>query len=119
MSTDQSRPEQLDAEPNPIQDTVQFEATGPESPAQPAIPAAEPRPDEPEAPVAPVAPRRAGPRVGTVVWGLVLAVIGAGVIAAAAGYEFDLELASIALLALAGIGLVIGSIATSARRRSR
>ena len=31
----------------------------------------------------------------------------------------DLELAFISLLALAGVGLVIGSVATGARRRSR
>ncbi|WP_407341473.1 hypothetical protein [Pengzhenrongella phosphoraccumulans] len=71
------------------------------------------------APLATPAPARPGPRVGTVVWGLVLAVIGAGVIAAAAGAQFDVELVSIALLALAGVGLVVGSIATSARRRHR
>ncbi|WP_165372714.1 hypothetical protein [Pengzhenrongella frigida] len=91
--------------------------------APPATPAAAgPEPTtaaEPAAPAGSTAPRRPAPRVATVVWGLVIAVIGAGVLAAAAGYEFDVELASIALLALAGIGLVVGSIATSARRHSR
>ena len=60
---------------------------------------------------------RPAPRVGTVVWGLILAVIGVGVIAAAAGARFDVELVSITLLALAGVGLLVGSIATSMRRR--
>jgi hypothetical protein len=54
-----------------------------------------------------------------VVWGLILAVIGAGVFAVAAGAQLDLELAAIGLLALGGIGLLAGSIATSARRRPR
>lgn len=78
-----------------------------------------PQPAPLPAPVPPAAPDRPALRVGTVVWGLVLAVIGAGVIAVAAGARFDLELASIGLLALAGVGLLAGSIATSARRRTR
>ncbi|WP_298456153.1 hypothetical protein [uncultured Cellulomonas sp.] len=56
-------------------------------------------------------------RVGTVVWGLVIAIIGAGIVAIAAGAQFDLELAFIALLALAGVGLVAGSVAAGVRRR--
>lgn len=56
-------------------------------------------------------------RVGTVVWGLILAIIGAGVIAIAAGARFDLELALIGLLALAGLALVVGSVVTGARRK--
>jgi len=64
-------------------------------------------------------PARPTLRVGTVVWGLVLAVIGAGIIAVAAGAQFDLQLAFIGLLALGGIGLLAGSIATSARHRNR
>ncbi len=56
-------------------------------------------------------------RVGTVVWGLVVALIGAGVIAVAAGARFDVELALIGLLALAGLGLVGGSVAAGMRRR--
>lgn len=86
-------------------------APAPSTPAQSA-------PAQPEAlPPAPAQPARPGPRVGTVVWGLILAVIGIGVIAAAAGARFDVELVSIALLALAGVGLVVGSVATSVRRR--
>ena len=67
---------------------------------------------------APVARERSALRVGTVVWGLVLAVIGAGVIAVAAGAYLDLELALIGLLVLAGAGLLVGSVVTSVRRRN-
>lgn len=90
-------------------------APAPSTPAQsaPAQPEALPPAPAP----APAQPARPGPRVGTVVWGLILAVIGVGVIAAAAGARFDVELVSIALLALAGVGLVVGSVATSVRRR--
>lgn len=140
MSTDQSRGEQ-----DPIQDTMPIDAanvTGPPADEQPTIELAastaarsDPRPQPttefvlpsaapatsatPAEPAEPQPAARPTPRVATVVWGLVLALIGAGVITAAAGYELDVELAAIALLALAGVGLVVGSIATSARRRSR
>ena len=67
----------------------------------------------------PAKPARPTLRVGTVVWGLILALIGAGIIAVAAGARFDLQLAFIGLLALGGIGLLAGSIATSARHRNR
>jgi len=119
---------QLDAQPTlelaGLNATTEFARPAAPEPA----PAAEPADAAPvtaaapapmTAPLATPAPARPGPRVGTVVWGLVLAVIGAGVIAAAAGAQFDVELVSIALLALAGVGLVVGSIATSARRRHR
>ena len=68
-------------------------------------------------PAVPAGGRRPVARVGTVVWGLVLTVIGAGVIAAAAGVQFDVELVAITLLALAGVALLAGSIVTSIRRR--
>jgi hypothetical protein len=56
-------------------------------------------------------------RVGTVVWGLIIALIGVGFIAVAAGARFDVELVLIGLLALAGVALVAGSMAVSMRRR--
>ncbi|GAA2719631.1 hypothetical protein CAE01nite_06840 [Cellulomonas aerilata] len=56
-------------------------------------------------------------RVGTVVWGLIIAIIGVGFIAVAAGARFDVELVLIGLLALAGVALVAGSMAVSLRRR--
>jgi hypothetical protein len=56
-------------------------------------------------------------RVGTVVWGLIIAIIGAGLVSVAGGARFDLELVLIGLLALAGVALVVGSLAVSMRRR--
>ena len=147
MSTDQGRPEQPEPDQSDnVQDTIPLdlgqapldsqptlELTGlgtPEAyrtadpttkfvlPAPAPSTPAQSAPAQPEAlPPAPAQPARPGPRVGTVVWGLILAVVGVGVIAAAAGARFDVELVSIALLALAGVGLVVGSVATSVRRR--
>jgi hypothetical protein len=56
-------------------------------------------------------------RVGTVVWGLIIAVIGAGLVSVAAGARFDVELVLIGLLALGGVALVAGSLAVGMRRR--
>ena len=58
-------------------------------------------------------------RVGTVVWGLVLAALGVGLLAIAAGAVFDVELAVITLVAVAGVALLVGSVVTGRRRRSR
>ncbi|GGC17075.1 hypothetical protein [Cellulomonas carbonis] len=69
------------------------------------------------APAATPAPER-GVRVGTVVWGLVVAAVGVGLAALAAGVVFDVQLAFIVLVALAGVGLVIGSVVSAGRRRS-
>lgn len=60
-----------------------------------------------------------GPRVGTAVWGLVVAAVGVGLLALGLGAEFDVELAVIALVAAAGVALLIGSVAAGARRRTR
>lgn len=58
-------------------------------------------------------------RVGTIVWGLVLAAVGVGFLALAAGLTFDVELAFIAIVALAGVGLVAGAVVTAVRRNQR
>ncbi|HWS57996.1 MAG TPA: hypothetical protein VN257_05610 [Actinotalea sp.] len=58
-------------------------------------------------------------RVGTVVWGLVVAAVGVGLIALASGVTFDVELAVIVLVAATGLTLLVGSLATSLRRRER
>ncbi|MCU1431416.1 MAG: hypothetical protein JWP95_521 [Actinotalea sp.] len=63
------------------------------------------------------APR--GVRVGTVVWGLVIAAIGVGLIAVASGVLFDVELAFIGLIAAAGIALLVGSVVNATRRSGR
>ncbi|MFI2755176.1 hypothetical protein ACGIF2_17240 [Cellulomonas sp. P22] len=60
-------------------------------------------------------PQRPALRVGTVVWGLIIAVVGIGVLAAASGAMFDRQLALIALLGLAGVALLVGSIVTARR----
>lgn len=61
--------------------------------------------------------RDRGVRVGTVVWGLVVAAIGVGLIASVAGVQFDVELAVIGLIAAAGLALLVGSVAKSVRRK--
>jgi hypothetical protein len=60
-----------------------------------------------------------GVRVGTVVWGLVVVVAGVLLAAAAAGVVFDVQLAVIATVALAGVALVVGSLVSAGRRRDR
>ena len=66
---------------------------------------------------APLPQQKAGIRVGTVVWGLVIAAIGALIMAYALGVSFDAELAFIVLLAAAGVLLLVGSLVTSRHRR--
>lgn len=56
-------------------------------------------------------------RVSTAVWGLVIAAIGVGILALVAGAVFDLQLALIALLAVAGAAMLGGSVAAAARHR--
>ena len=70
-------------------------------------------------PAEPVAPARRRLRVGTVVWGLVIAAIGVGLLAWAAGVAIDLQLAMIVLLAVAGTALLVGSIVSGARNARR
>ncbi|MBD7918406.1 hypothetical protein H9657_08965 [Cellulomonas sp. Sa3CUA2] len=61
-------------------------------------------------------PQRAGVRVGTVVWGLIIALVGAGVLLVAAGYTIDVQLAAIVLLIAAGLGLILGPLLQGLRR---
>ena len=69
----------------------------------------------PDAPSA--APSRPPARVSTVVWGLIILVVGVGVVARALGADFDNQLALIVLLAAAGVALVATSIVSAVRRR--
>lgn len=87
------------------------ERTAPTAPAAQAAPTAEAAPT-----TTALAPRR-GMRVGTIVWGLVLAALGAGLLAWAIGVTFDVELAFIILVAASGVLLLVGSVATTLRRR--
>lgn len=56
-------------------------------------------------------------RPGTIIWGLVVAVIGAGILARALGAEFDNDLALIVLLGAAGVALLLTSIVSAVSRR--
>lgn len=69
------------------------------------------------APVTPVTEPRRGPRVGAVVWGLVVVVLGIGILVSIAGFRIDTGLAAILVLGAAGLALVVGSLVTSLRRR--
>ncbi|GAA4627635.1 hypothetical protein [Cellulomonas oligotrophica] len=69
-------------------------------------------------PVAP-GPRRRRVRVGTVVWGVIIAVVGAGILAVAAGYTIDVQLAAIGLLVAAGLGMIVGPLVAAGRRDRR
>jgi hypothetical protein len=97
-------------------------------PASPAA-AASVAPEPPRAPAPPAAPEPAEPapartgrrpvRVGTVVWGLVVAVCGVLALAVAGGASIDGGTVAIGVLAGAGVALVLGSIVTGVRRRDR
>lgn len=58
-----------------------------------------------------------GPRVGTIVWGMILLLLGLAVIAVGLGTRLDLQLALVVLLAVGGVGLLLNA-ALRARRRS-
>ncbi|MBI9114124.1 hypothetical protein [Sanguibacter suaedae] len=62
-------------------------------------------------------PQRRPARNGTIVWGMVVTVLGGGVLARALGADFDTELALIVLLVSAGVALVGASIVSAVRRR--
>lgn len=85
----------------------------------PSAPASDPGPWTAPAPTPAPVPEDRGPRSGTVVWGLVVAAVGVGVLAMAAGARIDAQLALIVLLAGAGAALLIGSVVSAARRRGR
>ncbi|UKJ64074.1 hypothetical protein H1Q78_00875 [Cellulosimicrobium cellulans] len=93
-------------------------ASGPTSgavpPAGPSLPGT---PTAPAAPAEPPSPVRRGLRVSTIVWGFVIIAFGVVVLAAALGARVDLGLATIVVLAAAGLTLVVGSIVSGARRR--
>jgi len=78
----------------------------------------EPVTTEPVGP-APATTTAAHLRVGTVVWGLVLALLGVGVTAVGAGAALDLQAALIVLLVAAGTALLVGAFVTAKRARAR
>ena len=58
-------------------------------------------------------------RAGTMVWGLLVLVLGLGAMAVATGRRLDVEVALISLFVLAGIGLLAGSAIGAAQRARR
>lgn len=93
--------------PGSAPDPADVPASGTDSPtASPATDAA--------AGTAPV--RRGGVRPGTIVWGLVVALLGTAVVAWGQGLRFDLQLAAIGVLAAAGVVLVATSLSRSRDR---
>jgi hypothetical protein len=122
--------------PTPAAPTPRYGDTGagsgsgdPAGPTDTAHAPAAPSPSTPPAPPSPPAttsapapvpvPEDRGPRSGTVVWGLIVAVVGVGILAVAAGARIDVQLALIVLLAAAGVALLVGSVLTAARRKNR
>jgi hypothetical protein len=57
------------------------------------------------------------PRVGTIVWGLIVALVGLSVLALSVGWTVDIGLAVIILLIAGGFALVIGALAGVVRSR--
>lgn len=115
MSTDETRPLPVD-ETQPLPATGTGTGTGTDSSAASSTTATDDDADG-TADAADASPaRRDRVRVGTIVWGVVIALLGVGVLTIAAGYTIDLELAAIGLLVVAGLGLIIGPLVASARR---
>jgi len=101
---------------NHSEDTMTTPTTAGAPPTVPATPAETTAITTHDPGPALVTPRR-GVRVGTIVWGLVIAAIGVGILAYALDVTFDAQLASIIVIFAAGVLLLVGSIATSRRRR--
>jgi hypothetical protein len=122
MATDDTQPTQpighTPADREPQEDTMsdQESPTRPDTPADRTAPHVSPTATT-TATAASAAPLRRSVRIGTVVWGLVIAAIGLGILAFALGLVFDVELAMIVVVAAAGVLLLVGSLATSRRRR--
>src|SRR5690625_4010112 len=66
-------------------------------------------PQQPEPPT--------GPRMRSIAWGLVLALLGVVVIAVGLGVRLDLQLVFIGILAVAGLTLLVGSLVSGSRKR--
>lgn len=105
--TDHSPTERLHTQPGPSEPLFGTEDAGHSETAPEPLESADGRPRG-----APVA------RTGTVVWGLIVVVLGLGAMAVAMGRSVDIEVALISLFLIAGLGLLAGS-AISAAQRSR
>lgn len=107
--------ERIDSGP---EDAPRIAASSPDAPLLWATP----RPDAEAPPVwsartAPVE-RPRGPRSGTLILGLVLAVCGAAAVVVALGYRIDLQLTLIALLLLAAVTLLLTPLLRRGRERA-
>lgn len=124
MTDSTQHPDTTPSEPDPTADTRPLDARFPQDTTKPLPPVTSPLPDAapaaeqvPSAPPVPPAAPRPPVRMSTVVWGLIIVVVGAGVVARALGADFDNQLALIVLLAAAGVALVATSIISAVRRR--
>lgn len=52
------------------------------------------------------------PRIGGVVWGLLIVVLGALALATGLGWRIDLQLTAIVVLAVAGLGLLVRALSS-------
>jgi hypothetical protein len=59
---------------------------------------------------------KTGPRVGLILWGLIVAVFGAWIMAASAGVAIDAQLALILILAISGLALIVSAVIAALRR---
>ncbi len=124
MSTDETRPLPVDAtQPLPVDATQPLPPDGgtdggTDSRTAGGSATQQPATDAATDPAAEKTAARDRVRVSTIVWGVVIALLGAGVLTIAAGYTIDLELAAIGLLVLAGLGLIVGPLVANARRRT-
>lgn len=78
-----------------------------------------PAPDHDPAVTAAHQPRRRierGPRLSTVVWGVLIFACGALIVAMAQGVSVDPALAGAGLLGLAGVALIIGAVKSAVSR---
>jgi len=91
--------------------TIELDAT--ETTAQPAMNQAEPTSWPTEA------DRELRLRPGTMVWGIIVALFGAAVLAWGQGLRFDVQLAAIGVLAAAGALLVVSSLVRGKRQPER
>jgi len=108
MSTDKTLPLDLPdpgAGPHDVTDAI----------SDAPVDAPRPTPTPQTSAVPAVAPVRRETRVGTVVWGLVVVALGVLALAVSAGAQVDGELAFIALLAGAGLALLVGSLVVGLR----
>ncbi|OJX97822.1 MAG: hypothetical protein BGO96_12905 [Micrococcales bacterium 73-15] len=117
--TPENRPTPL-GQPMPAEPTgADATATAPVPPAQPS-PSAQPdpsiQPAQPDPPTLPD-PLPRGPRIGTVVWGVLVILAAAYLVMAVLGRRVDVQLAAIVALAATGVALLLAAIVSAVRRR--